>query len=346
MSTFADGWLTAAAIRRLTRCGAALLISAGLFAQPSRAVPITYELDDVGAIASGTFAGTPFSNASVILTFEADTTTVVPFTVQGSKGPVTGYVNLVGTGTVTVIDANATVIGGGTFLPSAGIFVSVDGTNGAVGIGSFGVPPGNPSFPGQVAYPVGMLLAANNVMTTYDLKSDVNLPGFAISCVGFPATVCPAGIALATTAGDLILDHQTIADAVFSARVQTVTPFSNLTARAEIDDNRFALEGRFTLGATSNGISPLSEAVTLRVDSYSATIPPGSFTRGKEGGYKFKGKIADVRLEFSVKAGSPSAYTFHVEAAGAGIPQSATPPSVTLTIGDDSGTATASTERD
>jgi hypothetical protein len=53
-----------------------------------------------------------------------------------------------------------------------------------------------------------------------------------------------------------------------------------------------------------------------------------------------------VRLEFSVKAGSPSAYTFHVEAAGAGIPQLTTPASVTLTIGDDSGTATASTERD
>ena len=341
MATIARGWLTSDCVTRLS---AALLILTGGLAQPATAVPITYELDDVGAIASGTFAGTPFSNASVILTFEADTTTVVPFTVQGSKGPVTGYVNLVGVGTVTVIDANATVIGGGTFLPSAGIFVSVDGTNGAVGIGSFGVPPGNPNFPGQVAYPAGMLLAANNVMTSYDLKSDVSLPGFAISCVGFPATVCPVGIALATTAGDLILDHQTIADAVFSARVQTVTPFSSLTAEAEVGARRFEVEGHFSLGTTSNGINPLSEAVTLQLDSYSVTIPPGSFTRSKLGGYEFKGKIADVRLRFFLKADSPATYRFQVEGAGAGLPELTNPLTVEMTVGDDSGAATVISE--
>jgi hypothetical protein len=52
------------------------------------------------------------------------------------------------------------------------------------------------------------------------------------------------------------------------------------------------------LGAASDGIAPLSEAVTLQLDSYSVTITLGSFTPSRRDGHKFKGTIADVSLDF------------------------------------------------
>jgi hypothetical protein len=342
MATIARGWLTSDCFTRLS---AALLILTGALAQPAKAVPISYELDVVGTNASGTFAGIPFSNGALVLTFEGDTTTVLPFTVQGSKGPTTGYVNLVGTATVTVIDtSNGTTVGGGTILSSAGIFISVDNTNGGIGFGSFGVLPGSANFPGQVAYPSGMLVEPATAVATYDLKGSARFMGFSIACVNFPATPCGAGIPLPTSAGELILNQETIAPAVFTATVQAVTPFSSLTAEAEVGARRFELEGHFSLGTTSNGINPLSEAVTLQLDSYSVTIPPGSFTRSKLGGYEFKGKIADVRLKFFLKADNPATYRFQVEGTGAGLPELTNPLSVEMTVGDDSGAATVRSE--
>lgn len=344
MNTTRRGWLAQASGRPwINALSTALLAVAGVVSLPASAVPISYELDVTGLGASGTFNGTPFANAGLVLTFEGDTTTVLPFTVQGTKGPVSGYVNLVGTATVVVFEGNGTVIAQGTFLPSAGIFISVDQTNGGIGFGSFGVPPTNLNFPGQVAYPAGMLVVPKSNIATYDLKSNLPaLAGFALSCVGFPALngSCGNGIPLPTTSGDLILNHESVANAIFSARTQAVTPFASLSVEAEIATERFELQGHFSLGAASNGINPLSEAVSLQLDSYSVTIPPGSFRRTARGGYEFEGKIADVRLRFFLKAHSPSRYRLEVEGAGEGIPQLTSPLSVVLTIGDDSGTTT------
>ena len=345
MTTIALGWLARASTGRLiTRLSIALLVSAWTFSLPVRAVPISYELDVTGLGASGTFNGTSFANAVLVLTFEGDTTTVLPFAVQGGNGPVTGYLNLVGTATVTVIDANGTVVGQGTFLPSAGIFVSVDNTNGGIGFGSFGVLPTDPNFPGHPAYPAGMLAVPKSAVAMYDLKSDFTLAGFAIGCVGFPAPNCGDGIPLPTTSGNLVLNQEPAEAAIFSARTQAVTPFARLSAEAQIATNQFELQGHFSLGAGSNGINPLSEAVTLQLDSYSVIIPPGSFRRSRRGGYEFEGKIADVRLSFFFKAQSPAAYRFEIEGAGEGVPQLTNPLSVVLTIGDDSGTTTATAD--
>ena len=68
------------------------------------------------------------------------------------------------------------------------------------------------------------------------------------------------------------------------ARVERgVLPFSQMTAGAQIalgssaDDDRFAVEALFRLGTGSDGISPLTEDVTLEVGTGSWVIPAGSF---------------------------------------------------------------------
>lgn len=329
--------------RRVAELGVALLSAALAVSSPARAVPITYELIWELPNLSGTLNGTPFTGAFLDVTFEGDTTTVLPFTVQGPRGPVSGYINLVGTATFFISGANG-FFAQGTFLPSAGIFVSVDNVNGGIGVGSFGVPPSNPNFPGQVAYPAG-ILTPTGAVATYDLKSDFLLTsGFAISWVGFPASPPEPGIPLPTTSGDLILDHQGISASEFSARTQASTPFTSMSAEAEVAPARFELQGHFSLGATSDGINPLSEAVTLQLDSYSVTIAPGSFRRSRRGGFEFEGKINDVRLRFSFRPRDPAHYGFEVEGAGPGVPQLTDTLSLLLTIGDDSGSATVSVE--
>jgi hypothetical protein len=299
--------------------------------------------------ASGTFAGKPFSNSVVFLTFEGDTANVIPFSLPGPNGPVTGYVNLVGTASVEIFDENGNDFHD-TFLPSAGIYVSVDNTNGGVGFGSFGVPPGNPTFPGQVAYPAAMFVFPRSDVATYDLKSDIALDlgdpptGLAVSCVGFPG-FCGVPLALPMTSGDLILNVGR-SSSEFSAVTQKVIPFAKFRAGGEIEKRHFDLRGYLSLGATSNGINPLSEAVTLKLDSYSVTISPGSFHRSEGRGYRFEGTVADVRLRVFLKAHSPTHYTLEIHGAGRGVPRLTKPASLDLTIGDDGGATTVAARDD
>jgi hypothetical protein len=59
-----------------------------------------------------------------------------------------------------------------------------------------------------------------------------------------------------------------------------LVPFSALTANVDISSRqsgRFELHGRFTLGAGSNGINPVNEAVILQLGNFNVQIPSGSF---------------------------------------------------------------------
>ena len=237
----------------------------------------------------------------------------------------------------------------GTFLPSAGIFVSVDNTNAGIGFGSFGVLPTSSNFPGQAVYPAGL----NTSVGSYDLKSDFNVSGHAISCVGFPGQ-CGSAIPLPTTAGDFYLNPGSggqcpvnIANGVFQAQTHPVTPFSAFNVKLQIGGTpprSFEINSNFTLGAGSNGINPVTEAVALQVGNYSVTIPKGSFTQTHKGAYVYEGTIGGVALEVRIAPLSANRYTFQAEGRGANLAGTTNPVTVGLTIGDDSGATTASAE--
>jgi PEP-CTERM motif len=165
------------------------------------ATPVTYTFTATGPI-TGTLGGVSIGGTSQLLTFTftGDTADVLSFST-----PVNGHEILVGTGTVSATDLTThAVVAQGTFSAADGIFVSIDNVNGGVGFGSGGVPPSSGSFPGQPAYPLGFF--GDPSLLTYDLLSNTALAGTddALSCFGFP-TVCNSPVALATTAGDLIL---------------------------------------------------------------------------------------------------------------------------------------------
>jgi hypothetical protein len=201
---------------------AVLLVLAAVFTPKMNATSIDYTLvvtnftGDLGP--SGTIGGMSFGgNAVLTFTFQGDTSNVVPWsvTVPNPTTTVSGFEILQGTASFEVTDASTgAALAQGTFLPSAGIFVSVDNSNNSMGFGSFAVANQNdPNFPGNPTYPYG--LAFGTGLNTYDMKSNFTVPlsdgALVFSCIGFPQSSpinsnCQAPVALPTTAGDLVVD--------------------------------------------------------------------------------------------------------------------------------------------
>jgi PEP-CTERM motif-containing protein len=188
-----------------------LLVAAAFCASSTYAAlaePITYTFTAEGPI-TGTLGGVAIGGTTgdlatdvITFTFVSDTSDVQPFTL----GPVHGFENLVGTASITVTDySTQAVVAQGTFLPSDGIFVSIDNVNGGVGFGSDGASPSDPGFPGDPAYPFALVPDDDPTVFTYDLQSNIAFNSLSsLSCRGFPGA-CNAPTALATTAGDLVL---------------------------------------------------------------------------------------------------------------------------------------------
>jgi YVTN family beta-propeller protein len=138
------------------------------------------------------------------------------------------------------------------------------------------------------------------------------------------------------------------------------TPFSAFSAKLEIhsghkpNTDHFYLNASFTLGSTSNGIHPFAEPVTLKVGTFTATIPPASFKiaddqddqNDREGGvgmkkfgpFRFHGVIDGVDLRVLIRPTGAKRYALEAEARHADLTGTKNPVAVTLAIGDDSGT--------
>src|SRR5882762_7274796 len=125
-------------------------------------------------------------------------------------------------------------------------------------------------------------------------------------------------------------------------------PFSAFAAKLEISGTpprSFETVGGFTLGAGSNGISPVNEAVTLTLGTFSITIPKNSFTRTSTGVFTYQGRVGGVALQFRI-APATTGYTFKAEGSRAtGVPTT-NPVTVVLTVGDDTGAKTVKSERE
>jgi hypothetical protein len=111
------------------------------------------------------------------------------------------------------------------------------------------------------------------------------------------------------------------------------------TAQLTVYPNQpgFSINSNFTLGNTSNGINPPAGPVTLQIGSFTITIPAGSFVKAGPGYFTFVGVINNVSLNVLIRLTSGNNYIFGVIAKNVSLTIQ-NPVSVTLTIGDDSGT--------
>jgi hypothetical protein len=132
--------------------------------------------------------------------------------------------------------------------------------------------------------------------------------------------------------------------------------FATFTAKLEIKKDAFELKGVFTLDTTSDGINPLTEEVRLAVGTFAATIPAGSFKSksakpdkngkpGKPNEFVFEGVVNGIRLEVKITMLTSNQFEYKVEGKGADFSKVTKPVTVTLRIGDDSGSVTTGVER-
>jgi poly(3-hydroxybutyrate) depolymerase len=134
----------------------------------------------------------------------------------------------------------------------------------------------------------------------------------------------------------------TVEIARFFSIPMSVIPFSAFTAQLTVSSFRpkFTLNSSFTLGSTSNGIFPATEAVTLKIGIFAVTIPPSSFTLTAPGTYSFLGVISGLTVNATITQTGSKAYTFQATA-NANLSKTKSPATVTLAIGNDTATTTA-----
>jgi hypothetical protein len=308
---------------------AALLLLALAFSTPLYAQSITYVLfvhrmnapSPFGSGGpTGTLNGVPFganNNAVMTFVFSGDSSTVVPW----SLGPASGYENVVGTASFQINDSSTGVrIARGTFLPSAGIFVSTDTLFGGVGFGSGGGLPGSSQFPGNPVYPYCLV-----VFNTYDLIGPATLGPFnaADACINFPF-VCAAPTPLATSAGSLVVNNNGNGQlGFFIATEGTVSPFSNFKSLANVDPatGKFSITGHFR-PARGNRVDPVNQAATLHLQvlmynglySLSVSIPAGSFRQVSEeedeAVYEYSGAVPGGTMKFVIRSTEDNSFSF------------------------------------
>ena len=128
---------------------------------------------------------------------------------------------------------------------------------------------------------------------------------------------------------------------------ETVYPFATFTTSEvdiDIEDGEIEVTAAFTLGQGSNGIDIANEPVSFHVKggkaAYSVTMPAGSFKSKKGGEFNFLGTINGVKIVASIRQTRAGSFDFEIVTERANVKGIANPVTVSLTIGDDSGSRT------
>jgi YVTN family beta-propeller protein len=155
------------------------------------------------------------------------------------------------------------------------------------------------------------------------------------------------GISVIDTATNTVvatIQQSPIFQVAFAAAAMPLPPglaFASISAKLEIGlQNSFELQSEFTLGQESDGIDPSTQWVTLRVGTFGATIPAGSFKKDDLGQYIFDGEIDGAALHLSIRPTGTLSYAVEAAVNHADVVGTENPVIVTLTIGDDGGTTT------
>ena len=123
---------------------------------------------------------------------------------------------------------------------------------------------------------------------------------------------------------------QAIYNAGSAGKCQGV-PLTPLAAQATLSvgapggDDTFALQATFILGDGSNGIDPLTEAVTLQVGPAALTMPAGAFHRTATGVFTFAGVVEGVTLQVTITRLTRASFEIEAQGEGAALSGMAVP---------------------
>ena len=137
-----------------------------------------------------------------------------------------------------------------------------------------------------------------------------------------------------------VSDHDPVVVGLRLAAPSSGTAFGNFDVGRLNVNKRFKtsfLLSDFALSNGSNGIDPTTELVKFTVANFTATIPVGSFRKGRFGAYTYVGTIDKVWIEVSITPLGNNRFGFQATAYGANLAGVANPVTVELAIGNDSG---------
>jgi hypothetical protein len=224
--------------------------------------------------------------------------------------------------------------------------VGVDNTNYGFGFGSGGVPPTlngipNPAFPGYVGYPQ-LFTQGVGILGSWHLATPLTISGWGISCTRYPFKCADPGPPLATTAGNLILNHQDVAAASLDVQLVSI-PFSSFSATASgslVSSGSFALEGTFALGGGGEAFDPATDAITLKFGTFSASLRAGSLHAAGRGSWTYSGTVSGSRFTLRLTQVANRVYEVHASASPVNLKGVTNPVKIRLTVGSNSGSTT------
>ncbi len=100
------------------------------------------------------------------------------------------------------------------------------------------------------------------------------------------------------------------------------------------------LDGSFSLGATSDGVNPVTEDVAVHIGMASITIPAGSFL-SVGSGFSFVGSVGGAEVEMTITSVGFNAFEFGLELVGVDALNTSNPIGIILSIGNDEGSTVA-----
>jgi len=101
----------------------------------------------------------------------------------------------------------------------------------------------------------------------------------------------------------------------------------------------FFMNASFVLGTGNNGLDPGTEPVTLVIGSQVLAIPAGSLALNSSGNYIFTGVIGGIRISAQLRDLGASSYMFNIVGSNANLAGKTNPMTVTLSVGDNRGSA-------
>lgn len=207
----------------------------------------------------------------------------------------------------------------------------------------------NPTLDNHVDETVTVIDAATNTV----VGSPIAI-GPAVPIVVFTIAVTPDGtgvyvpntsaksVSVISTASNTVTGSVAVGNFPFAVALTPTIVFPAFSAKLDISPNGFDLTGSFTLGARGT-INPPTQPLTLKVGTYTVTVPAGSFKAGSHGTFTFAGTIGGVALQIRIAPLGGRSYQIQLEASGIDLTGLSNPVAVDLSIGNNTGTASVST---
>ena len=103
----------------------------------------------------------------------------------------------------------------------------------------------------------------------------------------------------------------------------------------------FTLDDTFTLGRNSTGIDPVTQQVTLRIDTFAVTIPANKFNLLTDGTFRFAGTINKVKYLVTIKPLGSNSFKLSAKGTGQDLSTLGKQVPIALTVGGNTGASTA-----